>query len=72
MKAFQDRVVEEKRQLDDRLAKLRFFIHAKDTYAQLPQAEQMRMSEQLEVMTRYSTILGERIKNFTSEQSTST
>lgn len=65
MKAFQERVVEEKKQLDDKIDKLRFFIHANDTYAELPQAEQMRLVYQLDVMTRYSTILMERIENFT-------
>ena len=64
MSPYQHRVVEEKRQLDDKINKLRFFIHANDTYTGLDQAEQMRLNDQLNVMTRYSEILGERAKNF--------
>lgn len=65
MKAFQERVVKEKEELDDKIGKLQHFLNDNSTYAGLPEAEQLRMSEQLSAMTRYSEILGERIKNFT-------
>jgi hypothetical protein len=64
MKPYQERVVEEKKELDARIEKLRYFIHANDDYAGLPKEEKARLNEQLDLMARYSEILGERRKNF--------
>lgn len=60
---WQQRVVEEKAQLDDRLEKLTAFAKT-DTFAQLPVAEQDRLTKQHNIMTSYSLVLEERIQNF--------
>ena len=69
MKAHEQRVVDEKRELDDRLEKLLNFIEASnqpDVFGTLPEAEQSRLRIQYSVMQSYSTVLGERIAHFPS------
>lgn len=66
MRDFQRRVVDERTQLDAKLAKLGAFLQA-DTCAKLPQAEQDRLRRQLKAMTEYSLVLAERIDNFNQE-----
>jgi uncharacterized protein YdcH (DUF465 family) len=66
MKAYQKRVVEEKNQLDDKIAKLTNFINTSEDYMELSSIEQERLREQLTVMQRYAEILSERIKYFKS------
>ena len=60
---YQKRVVDEKRELDDKIKKLRDF-HTTDHYHALVEAEQQRLWAQLNVMQTYSSILGERIGAF--------
>ena len=60
---YQQRVVEEKEQLDERSIKLSdFFIT--DLYINLSEVEQDRFVSQYKVMQEYSRILGERIAAF--------
>ncbi len=62
---YQTRAIDEKSDLDNKIAKLRAFIEEKGIYLELPATEQNLMSEQLAVMSRYSIILDLRIKAFT-------
>ena len=62
MQAFQQRVVEEKSELDSKIEKLQPFLKSL-SFSQLSNDEQFRLSTQLGVMTTYSQIL-ERIANF--------
>lgn len=63
MEAHQERVIAEKKELDERSEKLEQFTLT-DTFEGLDGAERERLSRQLEVMGEYSEILGERIANF--------
>ncbi len=63
MQAFQQRVVDEKTELDDKLKKLSEF--GKSSFFQtLPPEEQGRLNRQHSIMEEYSRILGERIAEF--------
>lgn len=64
MQPHQERVVTEKRELDDRLEKLRAFIET-PVFAGLDPAEKGRLWQQVGVMQWYSEILGARIAAFT-------
>jgi hypothetical protein len=59
----QQRVVAEKAELDERLAKLRGFLTG-DVIKTLGEAEQMRLTTQASCMQEYSDILAERIAAF--------
>ncbi len=60
---YQQRVIEEKQQLDERLGRLNdFFTTA--TFHQLDDDEQYLLKRQAEVMKEYSEILEERIDGF--------
>lgn len=63
MTDFQQRVVAEKAELDDKLRKLLVF-HGTETFAGLPPAEQDRLVRQSNAMEDYSKVLGERIAAF--------
>lgn len=63
MQAFQQRVIDEKNELDERLQKLVAFI-AKPAFEDLPPDERQRMIRQRRIMQDYSDVLGERIKCF--------
>lgn len=63
MQAHQQRVVDEKSELDDRLNKLTAFFD-KPIFAAVPEDEQGRLLRQREIMGQYSQILGERIAAF--------
>lgn len=63
MEPFQSRVVEEKRDLDEKIAKLETFIQ-EGTYQSLPSDERGRLAYQLSVMNEYSNVLAERINAF--------
>jgi hypothetical protein len=65
MQPYQQRVVDEKAQLDDRLTKLNEFL-ASEKREGLPAAEAGRLVAQAEAMGTYSRILGDRIANFTA------
>ena len=63
MEDFQTRVVEEKKELDDKVEKLAAFLQT-DMFGNLPDEEQARMTRQKEAMSEYSNVLGERIAAF--------
>lgn len=63
MAPHQQRVVDEKAELDEKLEKLIAFF-SNPIWATLPSDEQARLSRQSEVMREYSNILGERIAAF--------
>jgi len=63
MEAYQQRVVDEKTELDDKLAKLQAFIGGK-IYETLPPEERGRLIHQRLCMQGYSQVLGERIAAF--------
>jgi hypothetical protein len=66
MKPHQERVIQEKRELDEKLAKLDAFGRT-EVFNTLPSDEQGRLNRQHSVMEHYSRILGERIAAFPSE-----
>jgi mannose/cellobiose epimerase-like protein (N-acyl-D-glucosamine 2-epimerase family) len=59
----QQRVVDEKTDLDDKRSKLNGFFGSV-IFAGLPKDEQSRLWQQIEVMDDYSRILGQRIAAF--------
>lgn len=63
MKEYQNRVVQEKAELDEKRARLISFIGG-DLYRTLDKTEQSRLNRQLEAMSLYSGILAERIAAF--------
>lgn len=66
MAPHQERVVNEKTELDEKLTKLTAFTTMQNAiYAALPREEQARLIQQREVMREYSEILGQRIAAFT-------
>lgn len=64
MQAYQHRVVDEKRELDERLGRLFTFMQKDPAFYELPNAEQDRLTRQSMAMAQYSMILGERIAAF--------
>lgn len=62
----QQRVVDEKEALDEKLEKLSTFKASNPIYFKLPDAEQHRLARQLVLMMEYSEVLGERIAAFPS------
>lgn len=63
MQPHEQRVINEKAELDERIQKLNAFVRG-DVFFNLAYIEQMRLCRQLTVMREYSTILYERIANF--------
>lgn len=63
MQPHQQRVVDEKFELDGRLEKLTIFMDG-DIFDGLPEEEQDRLERQFAAMTDYSAVLGERIAAF--------
>jgi len=62
---YKSRVIEEKKELDDKLEKLKEFTIS-EKFSLLPDDEQGRMNRQHAIMEDYSIVLGERIENFMS------
>ena len=62
--AHQQRVLDEKQELDIRITRLDEFIQRNALFRQLGSDEQARMRRQLDVMRELSVILGERISAF--------
>lgn len=60
----QQRVLDEKQELDIRITKLDEFIHRNALFGKVASDEQARMKRQLDVQRELSAILGERIANF--------
>ena len=65
MPEYQQRVVVENRELDERLQKLEAFTQSKKM-DDLPLDEASRMDRQIRAMRDYSRVLGERIEAFQS------
>jgi len=66
MQPRQQRVIDEKTELDDKLGKLNTFIVESPIFQSLPDDEQARLVRQHKVMELYSEVLGERISAFTA------
>lgn len=64
MQPHQDRVVTEKKELDEKLDKLKAFIETNPIFKTLPQTEQLLLNRQYDAMAEYSHILGQRINGF--------
>lgn len=60
---YQRRVISEKRDLDEKLAKLLAFFQS-DNFKSLNDAERSRLRNQARFMDGYSAVLGERIAAF--------
>ena len=63
MQEFQQRVVDEKTELDLKISKLESFLDT-ELFRSLDRDEQVRMTQQYVVMKRYSEILQSRINHF--------
>lgn len=63
MQPYQQRVVEEKADLDEKLEKLGDFCNT-PVFASLDPAEQNRLDRQFLIMNLYAQVLGERIAAF--------
>jgi hypothetical protein len=63
LQPFQVRVIEERKDLDDKLTKLNTFIVG-DKFMDLPDEERLRLRRQASAMEEYSKILGDRIAAF--------
>lgn len=64
MQPHQQRVVDEKTELDIKLEKLEQFILSNSLFQKLSTDEQIRMCRQQNAMKSYSEVLGERIAAF--------
>lgn len=64
MQDYKNRVIEEKKELDERIKKLNVFMKSKDYEKIIGPHERIRLERQLYVMMEYSSILGSRIDNF--------
>lgn len=63
MEPYQDRVLNEKAELDARLGKLQPFLDTA-TFKDLDAAEQERLRKQAGIMQEYSAVLADRIAHF--------
>lgn len=63
LQSYQQRVVQEKEELNTKIAKLSTFVGAVN-FADVPQSEQVRLRMQLKIMQLYGDILFERIEAF--------
>jgi hypothetical protein len=63
LQPYQQRVVQEKAELDEKLEKLCLFCYSR-TFEELPLMERERLNQQRHIMTSYSAILGARIAAF--------
>ena len=64
MQPHQQRVVDEKKELDEKLDKLKAFIETNSIFTSLPTDERGRLEKQFDVMAEYSSILSQRIAAF--------
>lgn len=60
----QQRVVDEKTELDDKIVKLRAFMSNNKIYGELEQVDRLLLQAQANAMERYSELLGKRIARF--------
>lgn len=63
MESFQDRVVYEKQELDDKITRLNTFTMS-GMFFKLSADEKERMLRQLKIMKQYTEVLQERIEHF--------
>jgi len=63
MHPYQERVVHEKEELDEKLSKLRLFFTS-SIFSGLTEDEQERLRVQENAMDKYSQVLGERLAHF--------
>ena len=64
MQPHQQRVLDEKEELDKKIQALSLFINDTTTFITLDESEQERLDAQIKIMRDYSEILGERIREF--------
>ena len=64
MQPHQQRVMDEKTQLDEKLDKLKAFIEASPVFKSLHADERGRLGRQFDAMAEYSSILSQRIAAF--------
>jgi hypothetical protein len=64
MEPYQERVIQEKKELDEKIAKLEALLNS-HLWWELPILELDRMRRQQRHMRDYATVLGERIATFT-------
>ena len=64
MEAYQERVVAEKAELDERTTKLAQFVVNDERFKSIFIEEQVRLRQQLTLMELYSEVLGKRIAAF--------
>lgn len=62
---YQQRVIDEKAALDEKITKLADFIILSPVFKELPGADRGRLYRQHTAMRAYSGVLGERIEAFT-------
>ena len=60
---FMERVIAEKKELDERIVRLVEFTRG-EIYESLPDDEQVRLARQQNIMSLYSDVLGQRIAAF--------
>lgn len=68
MEEYQERVLEEQRELSEKIVKLIRFTTT-GTYRELPIEERQLLTSQLHAMTHYNDVLTQRIANFAPEAS---
>ncbi len=61
---FKERVIEEKRELDEKIERLKAFVHDRRKMAPVMMGEQMRLMSQLTIMRAYSSVLEDKIACF--------
>ena len=64
MQPHQQQVVNEKKELDEKLDNLKVFIKMSPIFKNLPADERGRLGKQFDVMVEYSSILSQRIAAF--------
>lgn len=64
MQPHQQRVVDEKTELDEKLDRLKVFIETNPVFRTLSDDERGRLNRQFDVMAEYSSILSQRIAAF--------
>lgn len=65
MQPHEQRVLDEKKELDEKISKLSDFMHG-DTFANLPGVDQGLLMVQIRAMKMYSEALSQRIQQFAS------
>lgn len=69
LKPHEERIVQEKADLDEKLSKLRAFMCDEQKFLALKSEDQWLLRMQLEAMDQYSRVLGLRVTRFTMAKS---